>query len=61
MEFKNMLIKCIQEDCLKLGDLKNACSVFQRYSLMTDLEVIQIYDEYFGLTNEKDEGFLCMD
>lgn len=59
MDYKNMIIKCIQEDCLKLTDLKSVCSVFERYSNMSDLDVIQIYDEYFGLDKNSEDGFLC--
>lgn len=58
MEFKNMVIKCIEEDCRKLVDLKNVCGVFDRYMRMSDAEIIRIYEEYFGLDSVDDE-ILC--
>ena len=60
MDFKSMVIRCIQEDSKKVSDVKSACSVFERYMKMSDLDVIAVYEEYFGLDNAQNEDdFLC--
>ena len=58
MDFKNMVIKCIEEDCRKLSDLKNVCGVFERYMKMSDTELIRTYEQYFGLDSVEDD-ILC--
>ena len=58
MDFKNMIIRCIQEDWKKLADLKNIYGVFDRYSKMTDVELIKTYEQYFGLDSVEDD-VLC--
>ena len=58
MDFKSMIIRCIQEDCKKLSDLKNICGVFDRYSKMSDVELKKTYENYFGLDSVEDE-ILC--
>lgn len=59
MNFKNMIIRCIQEDCKKLTDLAHICGVFERYSRMSDAELIQTYEQYFG-SDYVEEEFLCI-
>lgn len=61
MDFKSMVIRCIQEDCKKVPDIKSACGVFERYMKMSDLDVINVYETYFGIENASNDldDFLC--
>ena len=55
MNYKEMMLKCIEIDILNISELKefkDVIDIINHYKKLTDLQIIKIYDEYFGLESE---------